>query len=380
MKTKGMWVWLVIFLFLGGLVGLAQAKVRGQCSNCHTMHNSQGGSPMTFDNSTTPNRTLLRAANCLGCHSDSAPSGVQAVTPIVKHSSDPGYVFGSTRGSTLAGGDFYYVTLSDAKVHNVDELGNNDDVLNAPPGYVYNGDYGRGNGTWPSGRAVSCAGTYGCHGDPSKEDPFASIAGAHHANINRTGTGNATTVATSYRFLLGIYGTEDPDWEGGTLDTSHHNGYYAVDRSTVNSYTAPDKHTINYLCGECHGNFHAQIDYDSTVGSPWIRHPTDYDMNNVKTKEYGNYPNTALFSGKYGVSAAGDYFVDVPVGNNQGAVKSQVLQASGDAIVLCVSCHKAHGSPYDDLLRWDYSACQAGTGNATSAANCGCFACHTTKY
>ncbi len=377
MKDKVLLVWLIAFVFLGGLMGLAQAKVSGQCSSCHTMHNSQNGTAMTFDGG-GPYRALLRANNCLGCHSDSAPSDVQAVTPLVKHSSDPGYVFGSSRGSSLAGGDFFYLqTNSDAKVHNVDELNNPDDVLSAPPGYVSNTDYGRGS-SWPTNQAVSCAGTYGCHGDPAYQDPFASISGAHHQNIDRTGTTQPNGVYDSYRFLLGILGTEDSDYEK-TVDKTDHNGYYAVDRSSVNSYTAPDKGSINYLCGQCHGDFHAQVDYDTTIGSPWIRHPTDYDMNNVKTKEYGAYPGagngTSLWNGNYGITAAGDYFPDVPVGSNTGAVNSQVLQASGDAIVLCLSCHKAHGSPYDDLLRWDYTACTAGTQNA----NCGCFACHTSK-
>ena len=59
-----------------------------------------------------------------------------------------------------------------------------------------------------------------------------------------------------------------------------------------------------------------------------------------------------------------------------GTVNSTVLQAAGDAIVTCISCHRAHGTPYADLLRWDYSNnCNAGSDNA----DCGCFQCHTTK-
>ena len=98
-------------------------------------------------------------------------------------------------------------------------------------------------------------------------------------------------------------------------------------------------------------------------------------MNNVKSKEYGQYPNITLFNGKLGVANTGDYFAEVPVGNKNGAVKSKVLQSSDDAIVLCISCHRAHGTPYADILRWDYSSCTAGNPNA----NCGCFACHTSK-
>jgi hypothetical protein len=47
------------------------------------------------------------------------------------------------------------------------------------------------------------------------------------------------------------------------------------------------------------------------------------------------------------------------------------------AIVTCISCHRAHGSEYADLLRWDYTAgTSAGSG---TNLNSGCFVCHTTK-
>ncbi len=46
-------------------------------------------------------------------------------------------------------------------------------------------------------------------------------------------------------------------------------------------------------------------------------------------------------------------------------------------IVTCLSCHRAHGSPYADLLRWDYDTMIAG--NAGDATGKGCFVCHTTK-
>ena len=70
-----------------------------------------------------------------------------------------------------------------------------------------------------------------------------------------------------------------------------------------------------------------------------------------------------------------DYFADVPVGNTQGAVLSKVLQSNGDAIVLCISCHRAHATPYDDILRWNYREWPGINDNQN-----GCLACHTTKY
>lgn len=45
-------------------------------------------------------------------------------------------------------------------------------------------------------------------------------------------------------------------------------------------------------------------------------------------------------------------------------------------MVFCLSCHRAHGSPYPDMLRFDYSEMQAGGGGATGT---GCFKCHSAK-
>ncbi len=374
MKIFKFLLWAMVGMFcLGFWAGQAQARVQGVCSDCHTMHNSQNGTAVF---SGGPYRALTKG-DCLGCHTGTNTNPGTASQPIpyvFSETTEPNYTFGDpTNRNILAGGNFYWVQTNDAAGHNVPGVASQDGALGGtPPGFIAN--YGsKGRSSW-NATQVTCAGTDGCHGDPSAgDDDFAAISGAHHADDS---TIDGTTVGTSFRFLLGIKGTEDNDWEF-TASTSDHNGYYAVDRSTVNdNSTAPDEASINYLCGQCHGDFHANVDYDSTVGSPWIRHPTDYDMNNVSSKEYGQYPNTTLFT-NFGITAAGDYFPDVPVGNANGTVLSKVLQGADDAIVLCISCHKAHGSPYDDILRWDYSTCAVGGSSAN--ATCGCFACHTSK-
>ena len=357
---------LFTILMVLGLTTFVYGKVTGPCSDCHTMHNSQGGNDVV---SGGPYKALTKG-NCVGCHTGTN-NGSNNI-PYVLDSSAPTYNFDGTK-NTLAGGNFYWVATSggatDSKGHNVVGIASADAAIGqTPPGFNSSDYTTNGVGTDWSNNQLTCAGTYGCHGDHNYADDYQAISGAHHTD-DTTIDGNS--VGTSFRFLYGIKGTEDSDWEY-TTSTSDHNGYWASDYNdgASNSF---DTASINYLCAECHGNFHkhSSID-DSTSGSPWLRHPTDFDMNNVSSKEYGNYPNASLFTS---VSLAGDYFPDVPVGNTAGAVNSKVLQASGDAIVLCISCHRAHGSPYADLLRWDYSTCTAGSANA----NCGCFACHTSK-
>ncbi|NPA40608.1 MAG: hypothetical protein GXO57_09240 [Thermodesulfobacteria bacterium] len=361
---------LVIIIFFISLVVKKGFTISGPCSQCHTMHNSQNGQPVAENGTSAQPFKALTIGDCVFCHTGTN-TGTNNI-PYVMSNTEPVYNFGGAR-NTLAGGNFYWVQSDDSKGHNVVGITGEDGALGlVPPGYDPTNypEFGKYRpSTWT--QQLTCAGNFGCHGkfdanNPELNDPFAAISGAHHKNINRNGTEPADEVWDSYRFLWGIKGTEDPDYELHP-DTQHHNGYYA-------STSPGDPASINYLCGECHGKFHSDT-YNGTYASPWLRHPTDFDMNQVKTKEYGGYPNPTLFSGKLGVSAVGDYFADVPVGNTQGAVLSKVLQNPGDAIVLCLSCHRAHGSPYPDILRWDYSTCKA----SDPSPQCGCLACHTQK-
>ena len=44
---------------------------------------------------------------------------------------------------------------------------------------------------------------------------------------------------------------------------------------------------------------------------------------------------------------------------------------------MCLSCHQAHASDHDYMLRFDYAGMVAGTNPAADGT--GCLACHTTK-
>jgi hypothetical protein len=48
-----------------------------------------------------------------------------------------------------------------------------------------------------------------------------------------------------------------------------------------------------------------------------------------------------------------------------------------EAIVMCLSCHRVHGSQYSDILRWDYEAMIAN--EPGDEEDSGCFVCHSTK-
>lgn len=353
------------------------AAAQGACVNCHTMHNSQDGTSMMVDGTSGPAPALVRAASCYGCHGDvdivngswdnfdTAPGR----TPRI-NAQDYGD-FG-VDGDTLAGGSFYWVDTNgmgqDAKGHNVVTVAGMDSKLGyQPPGwnaaFSANGQINNGAQTWTA--QLTCAGVTGCHGDHTSTDDFTAVKGGHHGDDS---TLDGSSVAKSYRFLKGIIGLEDPDWEFQPT-ASKHNQYHGEARKAD---TATNTKTISYLCAECHGDFHSgagNLGADGTIwGAPWLRHPTDLDMNDLPNTEYALYNEDKSYS------------VVAPVASTDvSVVKSSVLNGPGDAVVTCISCHRAHGSPYDDLLRWNYNETGHEMVAAGGAGNVGCFVCHTTK-
>ncbi len=360
----------VVFMY-----GYASAGVVGQiCSACHTMHNSQNGTTTGEAGASGPNDQLLKA-DCLACHTGSGQTSTFEA-PVVLETSLPG---GQGGTDTNAGGNFYWVADAegddDAKGHNVDLLATQDANIGGgsyvPPGFNNGigavGDFSGGSDQ------LTCAGEWGCHGDHTTgNDNWAGIKGAHHNNTGGSATeaSSATTVGNSYRFLMGIKGLEDVNWNNGE-DASSHNEYFGeadlTGRSTAGTVSGGTD-TMSYLCAQCHGDFHTDIDATSPAAAPWRRHPTDIVL---PAGEYQSYNGGSGYSLQAPVARGA-----VPSDSSSTVTLGQDTGATG-AIVMCLSCHRAHGSPENDLLRWSYSDMNAGT--TGGSAGTGCFVCHTEK-
>lgn len=346
----------------------------GNCSNCHTMHNSQNGASVVQTYAagiittgvSTPQPQLL-VASCIACHSGSTGEKNSFGAPIVVHTINP---VSQGNGHTLAGGDFYWVATglgaTDSMGHNVYGLAAadgaiSDNIGNNPPGWDPNATLGFAFGQVAGGAAdwltnqLSCDGIYGCHGQHSSS----GITGAHHSNTGLTSNPCyvADTIGNSYRFLGGIKGLENADWNWNET-VSVHNEYYGVDdtsnRNQLNS-TYANNNTISFSCAECHGYFHSRID-DSTTGSPWLRHPTD-----IALPDSGEYQYYTTYS------------LEAPIARHTEPASPSPTVAPGTDIVMCLSCHRAHGSPFFKIMRWDYKSTNL------SEALSGCNICHTSK-
>lgn len=380
----------------------ATARISGPCVNCHTMHNSQNGASLTVDLRNNP--TLVRR-DCIGCHAQGAGEKIVTVggvqIPQVYHNDASG---------DLAAGNFAYISgvkdspggADPGKGHNVIDLVSPDPFLDAPPGWRHDETVVAG------GMRLTCAGSMGCHGIRGQpltvEDEFGGgktsyrtgltafsgyegsiilgkkFNGGHHNNYDGVKLGlshpnfQQDPLAHSYRFIRGLkgYGNQQSRWQN--LSSTSHNEYYVFPGVTMDFETVAcggchvlgintfeGKITTPYMsmtgfCVTCHGSFH-----NSTQGVAFVRHPSSLVIKNAG--EYANYTT---------------YNVQAPVGRQVLPSNPSSTVTPGTDVVMCLSCHMAHASPYPDMLRWDYSKMMTGTADNT-AAGTGCFICHSSK-
>ena len=348
--------------------GLCQGSVKGQCSNCHTMHNSEEGLPVAFslDSSNEPVITnmpfkRLLKTDCIGCHSQASSDTIVTMgdtrIPIVFNMLKPTYPPDGSPSSTLAGGNFYWVSQGgDQFGHNVYGISNQDLRL----GGAIPAPGGDDAGTDPCATchrtlATEETGCNGCH------------VPHHHTNGSSIVTGSEEGW---YRFLgsvmqggdtdqpptEGVVGIEAPDWEQSPLANQHN--VYQGKPGPYSSFL--DSGSIDQKCTGCHGLFHNE----TVANSTWIRHPVDMVI-----------PDSGEFTG----FTTYNPLVPVTRQNVKPEDAGFSVITRGSDMVSCISCHRAHGSPYPAMLRWAYRAWPGVDPYTGQQAVNGCTVCHTSK-
>jgi hypothetical protein len=356
--------------FVFSLPSIVSAKIEGNCFECHTQNsNAEEGTVGS-----------LWRTDCVNCHAMGTdqmvvtlPGGIQM--PQVFHYDTEG---------DLAGGNFAYIAedgdigpTGSRKGHDVADLFPGDFTF--PPGFIH----GNSQNYF---RKITCAGMNGCHGVRNQMvmDPqgtlvprvgMSAIQGAHHANVDGP-LYVADTVANSFRFLMGVQGLEHtypPDrWRnvspvihneyyGTTFDSGEYRlcttCHFGSTQANLTSYITTPRHSMSGFCATCHSNFHEKQRLPVLA---FFRHPSDFVLPNKG--EYANYQT---------------YEVTAPVARPTVYERPSDIVNPGQDLVMCLSCHVAHASPYDGMLRFDYTRMIAG--DAGGAFRKGCFACHTSK-
>ncbi len=343
------------------------AQVKGQCVNCHTMHNSQDNLSVLAGG--VDLQPALTVDTCVGCHTNSTSAetivdlGDGTRIPIVYNSNhEPTYPPTGTSSSALAGGNFYWIAQGDdSKGHNVYGISAADMTLTA-------GAPGQSAFCSPchDTLATEDSGCVGCHVPRHHADDSATIVDASAGSFRYLGDmmygifGFGTGPSGN-----GVMGIEDANWEQNPSSTQH-NTYAGTDVAYTHAAMGPflSYSSMGQFCAGCHGKFHHSMNsaqsVDLSVSGAWIRHPSDVVIpDDFEYQDYTVY-NPLAPAAKPSITA--------------GMLNSPDV-VPGTDLVTCISCHRPHGSPYPDMLRWDYDTCETASGNT----DCGCFVCHTTK-
>jgi hypothetical protein len=312
-----------------GLTGTAFAFHAGgvaHCDGCHSMHNSPEN-PV----SGTPNGQLLKgtdaSSTCLNCHEGTG-----------------GYDIFSSNGSNFKpGGDFFWLTQSytntvrgNAVTSDPDNMGHNIVAVDFTLGVDGT------NAQAPGGTYVSSQlGCTSCH------DPHGQVQGGT-ANgqlpISVSGSYGAVPVAGTIAGNYRILGDDQFKTLSAPAPIAVTAGF-GEDDSSHPSYGQG----MAEWCASCHGQY---------TGDP-NKHPSG----NLETLgatiagNYNAYVATGDFTGGAGASA---YTPLVPFERQEtdktillAAVTSSQGPVAGDN-VMCLTCHRAHASAFNNIGRWNF--------------------------
>ena len=305
-----------------------------ECAGCHTMHNSQDGA-LVDSAHPAGNAYLLASGNasdtCLSCHAG----------------------YGQFAGGTGfgPGGDFYWLTKTftwsshgrpassegDSHGHNVISPANGlaqDATLNQAPGGTFLSQY------------LGCTSCHDPHGNQNFRILYGTVNGPRYNGGRYTFTAGAPLAkGNSRRTILG---------GGGNETNSDHTIY---------------KSGMSEWCANCHTNFHS----DNTTN---FVHPTGENLGSTVAAAYNAYISSDQITGG---DAATSYwglvpFEDVQVDLVTADPTNATAGPDGNDQVMCLTCHRAHASPFQDAARWDMAQTflieshpMVGDGNATQA-------------
>ena len=342
-----------------------------ECTGCHQMHNAA-----------TANLTIGvdPSSTCLECHGEPGQSSYHVATPSAQMPA------GTPPNNEGPGGDFgwlnktYFPSVRNsvttnygyAHGHNITALGYDTGYLNgandpktqAPGGSFPTAQLGctschdmHGKGRWTT------AGTY------SKTSGAIWTSGSY-GSLPTTISGE--NLSTGVYRLLRAMDTVDGVTFGALPPVAVANSGYNRSEFFTQTRTAYGSGMSDF-CGTCHPDMH------TTSGI--LRHPTGQVMAGSIQSNYNSYVKTGAMTG----SVATSYLSLVPYeeGLTYSTANITTMKAhavtndsvltgpSGAATIMCLSCHRAHATAFESMLKWDASQTTIVTAGAYPTGNSG---------
>jgi len=372
------------------------------------MHNSEDGVSAAEGGGPFPALLMQPTATdiCLQCHSYPASNAYKAPAVMT-------YTGAALTSYAMPSGDFYWSMTDSKKGHNPGKSHGvqsvtmpSDSVLRAAPGGTFSTE------NW------DCT---SCHDPHNRFGEDVTAWRQLRRKINGTVHTGEETVTFGVESYGGNQGPTAPGYEpiksnsrgdirGGTNDLNYVNTRAdgkplegaklrlggAESDTNKNVYRGG----FSSFCAVCHGDFHGgnnetrNSDNGVTrVAGTWLRHPTNVKMNETGSK-YGITTYTAVISNSQGTNpnpVGYDWKYPLVQPDSDFTVKNNVASATdpatavGDTKIMCLTCHKAHATKFDNMTRWNtngHAFIANGevdfTGQASNGDNpaYGCGKCH----
>lgn len=354
----------LLFLALAFLAGTANAgdyhKGSGlKCGDCHVMHasqqhahdTSQGGPTAGFPLSYTPTARLLRNTStnalCLNCHDGGNGTGDTAPDVLGTASYEAAKIKRGAGGFFADDGssDLDYATPTASKdAHNIGAASGTSIPV---------------SGGLTLASAFTCASCHEPHGN------------ANYRNLKPQPDGKGTAVTITYANTTDTVGNSIfQKVSSSTADTKcvytqyTDNNHADEDTACTNPGNARFKdEKISWFCRNCHQTAHitdpsqASFSNDANIGGSdtgdtaaandeWKKHPVSH----VTMTQADTNGHVSIATWNQNVSGTNSH---VAV-----ASASKTIPAN-DNIPVCITCHKAHGSTHEFMLKWDDHASDA---------------------
>ena len=373
------------------------------CEGCHVMHNASGGRAQTvvansragFQTNVT-NSYLLQGSDqsstCLVCH-----GGNGAPFSVANYQTGFGPNAGSLSNTNFTpGGDFGWLMFAgpstgNKKAHNVvaaDYTYSADSITTAPGGTFASGagkaafacsnchdPHGRyrlqGLATSPEVKSPLTGGTFPITQSGSYGAPTGGIPASQAIGVYRLLAGAGYSPASNPSFPF----PNDPPFAVAPVV------YNQIEDNGHGEVRVAYGQGMSEWCQNCHTNIHL----DGYVnGAPGLRHPAGNGAK-LQPAQFNVY-NAYISSGR--VTGSNVYSSLVPFevgtkdisdaglktgaasnGNPQSGATPPILVAGAASNVMCISCHRAHGSGFDSITRWDNNSHSTMISNATALVN-----------